>query len=213
MGVGAEEVAVLLQSQNIGVGIHTGCVQLIQADQRIAHLVRGVGKHQYYLFCAGGNTAQANGETVTGENGEDDTDGLTAQLGADIGSNGIDGGVIALRTGDNRFRDSHNVTVIQAKAFALGSVQHAVYNDLSQVIAFSDNGAADAARSSSDFSFHILTSFLRQGLPDRMKGNPQIFHHILSHLSRKIARENVGKMQKSCMKSVPDRAFSIDPAP
>ena len=85
-------------------------------EQGIAHLVRGVAQHQNHLLAAAGNAAQADGKTVTGQDGENNTDGLAAQLGADILGNGIDGCVVTLRTCNDSLRHSDDITVTDRKS-------------------------------------------------------------------------------------------------
>ena len=163
MQVLAEELTVTLQSQNIGVGIDLGFVQLVQGNQLIAHLVGGVAQHQNDLLAAAGNTAQADSKTVTGQDGENNTHGFTAQLGADILGNGIHGCVVTLSTGHDGLGQCHNVTVADLIAFACCSFQHAAYGDLNQIVTLTDDGAANASGNGSDFSFHNDTSFPRPG--------------------------------------------------
>ena len=159
----AEQGAVALQSQDVGEGIDLGFVQLVQGHQLVAHLVGGVAEHQDDLLGAAGDTTQADGEAVTGQDGENDAHGLAAQLGADIGGNGIHGGVVALCAGHDGLGQRHNITVANFIAFTLGSFQNAVDSNFGQIVALTDDGAADTSGYGSDFSFHNNTSFPRPG--------------------------------------------------
>ena len=86
--------------------------------------------------------------------GEDDAAGVPAQLGADIGGNGIHGCVVALSAGYHGFGDGDHVPIPQCIALAVRGLQNAVYHDLRQIVAFPNDGAANASGYGSDFSFH-----------------------------------------------------------
>jgi hypothetical protein len=170
----------------------------------VTNLVGGIAEHQNDLFAAFGNAAQANGKSVAAENRENNTHSFTAQLSADVLGDGIHGGIVALGTGDYGLCNCNHISVAQSKTFAVGSLQDTVHHNGSQVIALADDGAADAAGSSANSSFHNVTSFLRRGgRKDCVKGNSRklllvVFfenhHKILSPFFMKKA---IGKHNKS----------------
>ena len=145
MTVLAEKLSVPFKAQHIAVGVDARFVDLVQADQFVAHLVGGIGQHEDDLLCAFCDASQADGETVAGKDGEDDAHGAAAQLGPDVLGNIVDTGIVALRPGHNGFRDSDHVSVSDGKPFVFGCLQDAGGNDLSQIVALSDDGAADAS--------------------------------------------------------------------
>ena len=162
MAVFTEEIAVLFQGQYVGIGIHAGFVHLVQADQFVANLVRGVGEHKHDLLRAHGDTPQADGKAVPAQDREDDAHGSAAALRTDVRSDILHGGVIALGTGNNGLGDGNDIPVTQFKSFFLRSQQDAVRHDGGQVIALADDGAADAAGNGADSSgalFHTGDSF------------------------------------------------------
>ena len=96
VAVYAEELSVFFKGQDIAVGIDSGGINLIQADQLVADFVGRIAQHEDDLLCTHSDTAQADCKAVSGKNGEDHTYGLTAQLGPYICRNIIDTAVIAL---------------------------------------------------------------------------------------------------------------------
>ena len=164
MQILTEQLAVALQRQYIRIGIDLGLIQLVQRNQLIAHFIRRIAEHQNHLLGASGDTPQADSKPVPGQNGEDHADRLAAQLSADILGNGIYAGVVALSTGHHRFGDRHHIPVAHGIAFAFGCLQHALHNNIYQIITLPDNGAANASGYSSDFSFHTVTSFPGRGI-------------------------------------------------
>ena len=150
----AEQLPVLFQRQHVAVGIDLCLIQLVKAHQLVAHLVGRIAEHQHDFLHASGDAPQADGEAVPGQDGENHTDGIPAQLGADIGGNGIHGRVVALGPGHHGLGDGDHVTIPQRVAFALGGLQNAAHHDLCQIVALTDNRAADASGYGSDFSFH-----------------------------------------------------------
>ena len=163
-----EQLAVLLQGEDVGVGIDTGLVDLVQRHQLVAHLVGGVGQHQHHLLAAHGDTAQADGEAVAGEDGEDHTDSLTAQLGADVVSDVLHRAVVALSAGHDGLGHGDDVAVTKLKALGLGGLQDALGDDGGQIVALADDGAANTPGYGTDFSclFHnvyLLKKIYRVG--------------------------------------------------
>ena len=62
--------------------------------------------------------------------------------------------VVALCAGYHRLGDSDHVAVAHFITFTLGSFQNAVYHDLCQIVALTDDGAANASGNCSNFSLH-----------------------------------------------------------
>ena len=61
----AEELAVFFERENVGVGVNARLVYLIKAYKMVTDLVGGVAEHKNYLFASLGDTAQADGKTVS----------------------------------------------------------------------------------------------------------------------------------------------------
>ena len=160
VGVGAEQLPVLFQRQHIGVGVHPGLVQLIQAHQSVAHLVGGIAQHQHELLRTHGDAPKADGEPVPGQDGENHADGFPSQLGADILGDGVHGGIVALSPGHHGLGDRNHVPIPKGEALTLGGLQDAVHHDGRQIIPLPDDGGADTSGYGADFSFHNqITSF------------------------------------------------------
>ena len=66
MDHGAEVAAELRQRQHVTIGVYAGLVQLLHADQMIAHLVGGQAEKQNHLFGTGGDAARAAGRSGCG---------------------------------------------------------------------------------------------------------------------------------------------------
>ena len=111
----------------------------------VAHFVGRIAQHQHNLLRAFGNAPQADGETVTGQDREDDADGFPAQLRFHIGRDIVNGTVVALGTGNNGFCNGNDIPVTEGKAFAFRSFQYAVGHNVSQVIALTDDRQTDAS--------------------------------------------------------------------
>ena len=147
-----EQLAVLLQREDVGIGVDTCGVDLIQAHKLVTDLVRGVREHQDDLLAALCDTAQADREAVTGKDGENDTHGATAQLGLDIGGDIVHRAVVALCTSHDGLGDGNDVAVAELKALGCGSLQHAIGYDGGQIVTLADDGATDTPRNSTYFS-------------------------------------------------------------
>ena len=153
----AEELTVFLKTQHILVGIYALFIQGIQTYQMVADFVRGVAEHQDHLLGALGDAAQANGETVAAEDGENNTHGLAAKLFLDVCGDIINGAVVALGAGHDGLGHGDNITVADCKTVVRSGFQHGSGDDLSQVIALADDGGANASGNSTDHSAHIGT--------------------------------------------------------
>ena len=119
----------------------------------IAHLVAGVGQLQPDLLRAFRDAAQADREAVAGQDGEDDAEFPGGELAADVRRDVFHAHVVALSSGDDCLGHSDHVAVTQVRA-AVRCGQHAVSDDLDDVVSFADDGRSDASGYSSDHSFH-----------------------------------------------------------
>ena len=153
MNVHAEEFAIALQCKDVGVGIDAVLVQTVDAYEFVAHLVGGVGEHKDDFLASHRYAAEADGEAVAAEDGEDDADGASAGLGAYVLCNRADGCIIALRARDDGLGHADDVAVTDFEAFFLCGFQHTVGNYFCQIVALPDNGATDAAGHGPDSSF------------------------------------------------------------
>ena len=100
----------------------------------VADFVCGVAEHQDNLLAALCDTAQADGKTVAAEDGENDTDSVTAELVAYIGGNIVYTCVVALGTGHNGFGHGHNVPVTGLETIVFHSCRNAVADNFCQVV-------------------------------------------------------------------------------
>ena len=156
MDVGAEELAVAVQRQQVRVGVDPMLVQPVETHQLVAHLVGRVGEHEDYLPASHRDTLQADGEAVAAEDGEDDADGLAAGLGTHVLRYGGNGGVIPLRTCYDGLGDADDVAVTEFESFFLSCFKNAGGHYFSEIVALADDGAADTAGHGPDPSFVIL---------------------------------------------------------
>ena len=111
----------------------------------VADLVGGVGEHQHDLFAAAGDAAQADGEAVPGKDGENDGDGPAAQLGAHVGGDVVDGGVVAVGAGHDALGDGDDVARVQLKALLGHCGLDSVGGELDYVVAFAYDRGTDAS--------------------------------------------------------------------
>ena len=95
----AEKLAVFFKRENIGIGIDSGFVHLIEADEMVADLVGRIAEHKNYLLAALCNAAKRNCKTVTGSNREYNSDCLAAELCFNVCRYIINCAVVALCTG------------------------------------------------------------------------------------------------------------------
>ena len=157
----AEELPVALQGQQIPVGVHALGVQTVPVHQVVAHLVRGIGEHEDHFLRALGNAPQADGKAVAAENGEDDADGLAAQLLLHVCGDIVHRGVVALGTGHDGLGHGDDVPVMEGEALLLGGGQDGCGHDLLEIVSLADDGGADAPGNSSYHTTHgFLPAFL-----------------------------------------------------
>ena len=153
----AKQFTVFGFGQNIAPWIYALFVEQFLVDQMVAYFVSREAKHQNDFLCTSGNAFEADRETVAAEDWEDDTDGLSAQLCFDIGSDVVDMSIVALCTGDNCLGDSDNIFVMEGESFALACSQYGIDNDLCQVVTFADNRRTNASGYGTYQSFHKMT--------------------------------------------------------
>ena len=154
----AEQLAIALQGQHVAVGIDALLIEQVEIQQVIAHLVGRIAEHQDDLLCALGDAAQADGEAVAAEDREDHADGFAAELGTHVVSNVVNGGVVALRAGDNRFGHGDDVTIARPQSVLLHRFHNGTGDDLHQVVPLADNGRTHAHGNSTDHSAHNMHS-------------------------------------------------------
>ena len=142
--VDTEELSVFCQGQNIAVRVDARFIDLVEADQLVADFVGGIAEHQNDLLGAHCDAAQADRESVSGQDREDHADGFAAKLGPDVRRYVIYGAVISLRSRNDGLGNCDHVAVAELKSFALCCLQHTVCDDRSKIIAFSDDGASDS---------------------------------------------------------------------
>ena len=82
--------------EDVPVGIHACLVHLILGDEVVAHFVGRIAEHEEDLLCALGHSAQADGEAVARKYRENDAEFAAWDLGFDVVSDVLGGGVIAL---------------------------------------------------------------------------------------------------------------------
>ena len=142
---GAEDAAVLGQRQHVGIGVDAAVVHRVLVKEVVADLIGGVGEHQHDLFAAAGYASQADGKAVPGKNGEHDGDGLAAQLGAHVGGNVVNRGVVAVGAGYDAFGDGDDVALVQLKALLGHCGLNSVGGELDYVVAFAYDRGTDAS--------------------------------------------------------------------
>ena len=158
VAVFAEKLAVFFKGKYIGIGVNSGFVDLVEAYEAVAHLVGGIAEHKHDFLCAGGNSAQANGEAVTGKNGENNADGAAAELFLYILCNGVYGSVVALCAGGYGLGDGDNIAVVQREALGFGGFKYAFGYNGGKVVSLTDDGAANSPGNGADSScilFHF----------------------------------------------------------
>ena len=153
----AEQLPITLFVQYILVGVYALLVHQVPINQVVAHFIGGVAEHQDYLLAALGDAPQADGKAVTAEDGENHTHSLSAQLGANILSDVVNGDIVALRAGHDGFGHSHDVPVSGSQSF-LHSLTDTVHNDLGQVISLTNDGSSDTHRNGTKHPAHTIHS-------------------------------------------------------
>ena len=141
----SEERPVALQGEYILIGIYSLLVHQVQVHQMVAHLVGGVGEQQHDFLGALGNAPQADGKAVAAEDGEENADGLSPQLGPHVGGDVLHRGVIALGPGHDGLRHGDDIPVTHGKAVLTGGLQHGSGDNLHQIVPASDDGGANAS--------------------------------------------------------------------
>ena len=89
----------------------------------IAHLVGRKTQHKDDLFRTSRDTFEADRKAVAAEDGEDDAYCSSACTRLDIFSNVLDGGVIALRSGDYGLGDRNDISVAEFESFLVGGAK------------------------------------------------------------------------------------------
>ena len=134
----------LFFGQDIGIWIDAFFIEFVQSQEGISDFIGRIRQHQIYFFCTSGDTGEKYGETVAGSDREDHADIVSAELVSHIFGDIIDRAVIALCSCDNRFRDRHDISVMQFKSVIFSCFNNGSRNDLGKIIAFFEDRAADA---------------------------------------------------------------------
>ena len=97
----AELLAVFAEREHVAPGIDAGGVKRVLVEEVVSDLVAGIAQLYHDLLRALGDAAQAYREAVPGEYREHDADGPAAELRAHVGGDVVDGGVVAVRAGND----------------------------------------------------------------------------------------------------------------
>ena len=136
----AEETAVIFKAEDVGVGVHAAVVERVLVKEMVADLVGGVGQHEYDLFAAARDAAQAYCKAVAGKDREHNADGAAAELGLDVGRDIVNAGVVAVCARNNGFGDGNDVALAQLEA-VLGHRGHDGIRDyLNYIVALTHDG-------------------------------------------------------------------------
>ena len=127
------------------VRVHAAVVHRVLVEEVVADLVGGVGEHEHDLFGAAGYAAQADGKAVAGENGKDDSDGLSAQFGADVGGYVVHRGVVAVGAGDDALGHRDDVPLVQLEALGFHRGLDRVSRELDYVVSLAYDRSTDAS--------------------------------------------------------------------
>ena len=92
--VHAEQFAVALETEYVGIGIDSYSVDLVKAYEGISYFVRRIGKHENYFPASFRYASQADRETVAAEDGENDTYDTAACFLAHVFGDRIHGCII-----------------------------------------------------------------------------------------------------------------------
>ena len=155
----AEQLTILCLAEDIGIGVNALFVEHVDIKQVIADLVGGVAEHEGYLLAAERDTAQADGKSVSAEDGENYADMAAGVLCLNIGSDIVHGCIVALRPCKDRLGDADDILLADGDILLLDAVQNAVGNDLCKIVALADDGRSHAAYNCSDSSFHCCSPF------------------------------------------------------
>ena len=134
-----ENTAVVFQCQHVCVRIYAAVIQQIHVEQVVANFVGRIAQHQNNFFRAFCDTAQADCETVSAQDGEYHTDGFAAQFCFYVFSDVCCGSVVTVSSCNNCFCYTDNVFFMQLEAVFLCSCQNGICNDFYDIIALSDD--------------------------------------------------------------------------
>ena len=139
-----EQLMKTLFGEHIGPGIDSLFIQCVQIHQMISHFIGRIAEHKYDFFGAHGDALEAHGKTVAAEDGENHAHGLSAEFALHILGDLLHGGIVALGPGYHRFGHGDDILVMNLKAAAFRSAEHAVHYDLADVVPFPDDGGPNA---------------------------------------------------------------------
>ena len=131
---------------------YDGFVQQIQVHQMVAHLVGGIGEQDHHLLAGQGDALEQKREAISAQDGEGDAHGAAAGLGAHVGGDVLDGGIVALGPGHDGFGDGHHVPISRGDARLFPGGLHGLGGDGGDVVALTDDGRSHAPNYSTDGS-------------------------------------------------------------
>jgi hypothetical protein len=126
----------------------------------VSDLVGGVAEHKDDLFASLSDTAEADCEAVSGEDGEDNAHGAAAKLCFNVGSDVINRYVVALNARNNRFGDRDNVLVAKRESLAFSRLDDGIGDYCRKIVAFTEDGATDTAGNCTYFSCVLFHNFI-----------------------------------------------------
>ena len=163
--VRAEQLTVTLQREDVAVRIDAGSIDLVQAYQLVTHLVGGVAEHQDDLLGAHSDSTQTNCKAVAGEDGENHTNGSSAQFCLYIGGNAFYRCIISLCSCNDRLGDGNDVSVADFESLVLCCLQNAVRYNGCEIVTLADDGASNSSGNRPDSAcivLHVFSSFLSE---------------------------------------------------
>ena len=152
--VEAEILAVLIQCEDIAEWIDALFIKHVHVDKMVAYLVGGVGQHKDYLLRALCYAAQTHRKAVAAENGENNADGPAAELCPDVRRDIVDGGIVPLRSRDDRLGHGDYVSVADLKLILAYRLHDGIRNDFDKIVPGADDGCAEASGNCTDNSAH-----------------------------------------------------------
>ena len=141
----AEGFAVLLDRKHVGIRIDAGCIQNVLVEKMVADFVCRIAQHQNNLLGTSCNAAQADCKAVAALDRENDADGLTAEFRPDVRRYVIRRSIVAVRTGNNGFRHSDDIALVQFEAILLCRRQDRIRDDFDDIVPLPYNGRFNAS--------------------------------------------------------------------
>ena len=152
MWIFAEKSAVFCFVHNCGPRVNAFFVQLVESYKMVANLVRWVAEHKNDFLCAACNALEYDGEAVTGQNWEDETDCVITELVLNICCDIVTCDVVALCACNNSFCYTNDVAVVNFDIFFFKSFKQALNCDVHKIVTFNDNRCSDTSGYCADCS-------------------------------------------------------------